>query len=385
MQALVWSSESNLRRQFSRSFRPRVSARRKLASAAIWIAITAVMIGTGGPGIRAILHAGSSQQPLGVFDGAHQPLLFGNPEFAHRAAPSWSSTPTATAVAPTPAPTPRPKPSPRPAPHSATSHVLVIMEENKGYKATLGSCGADPYWCSLAARYASDTSWFGVSHPSEPNYVAFESGGIQGCTSDTSCSAGSVSVTDLGGQLTAKGIPWVSWMESMPSPCYTGAGSGGGQYVVKHSFGGFFKDEYTGMCHLRPYPGVSPALSTLDGASAPDFVWITPNVTDDMHDGSVQQGDGWLKANLAPILASTWFTGFNSTVIVTMDENDAQTSPFGGQVPMVIISSLAAGRGAVAIPGNHYGLLHSIEEVYRLPLLSAPALPVNGDLRALFG
>ena len=59
--------------------------------------------------------------------------------------------------------------------------------------------------------------------------------------------------------------------------------------------------------------------------------------------------------------------------------------PGGGQVPMVIISSLAAGRGAVATPGNHYGLLRSIEEVYRLPLLGAAALSVNGDVRSLFG
>ncbi len=344
------------------------------------------MIGTGGPAIRSILHS-ASQQPLGAAGGTRLPLLFGNPEFAHRAVPLPSSPPARTAVprTPTSAPTQRPAPSPRPTPHFTTAHVLVIMEENKGYQATLGSCGADPYLCSLAARYASETSWFGVSHPSEPNYVAFESGGIQGCTSDTSCPAGSVSATDLGGQLTANRIPWVSWMESMPSPCYTGAGAGGGLYVVKHSFGGFFKDEYTGACHMLPYPGVSSALSTLDGARAPDFVWITPNVNNDMHDGSVQQGDAWLRANLAPILASSWFTNFNSTVIVTMDENDAQSSPAGGKVPLVIVSSLATHRGAIATSGNEYGLLRSIEEVYRLPLLGAAANPANGDLRSWFG
>jgi phosphatidylinositol-3-phosphatase len=263
--------------------------------------------------------------------------------------------------------------------------VLVIMEENKGYKATLGSCGAggaDPYWCSLAAKYASDTSWLGVAHPSEPNYVAFASGGIQGCTTDTSCAANSLSQTDLGGQLTAAGVPWVGWMESMPSACSTGNGGG---YVLKHNPFGFFKDNYSGTCHIRPYPGVSSALSTLDSAGAPDFVWITPNLTHDMHDGSVQQGDAWLTANLAPILASPWFLNFSSTVIVTMDENDAQSSPGGGQVPMVMISSHAAGKRAIAAAGNHYGLLRSIEETYRLPLLGAAANPANGDLRSWFG
>src|SRR5579859_3778576 len=79
-------------------------------------------------------------------------------------------------------------------------HVLVVMEENKGYAATLGTCSADPYLCGLASSYASVVGWTGVSHPSEPNYVAFESGGIQGCTTDTSCAAFSVKATDLGGQ-----------------------------------------------------------------------------------------------------------------------------------------------------------------------------------------
>jgi phosphatidylinositol-3-phosphatase len=280
----------------------------------------------------------------------------------------------------TPRPTPVPKPSPPP--HSTSTHVLVIMEENKGYKATLGSCGADPYWCSLAARYASATSWSGVTHPSEPNYVAIASGGLQGCTSDTACAANSLSQTDLGGQLTANGVPWVGWMESMPSACST---SNGGGYVLKHNPFGFFRDNYVGTCHIQPYPGVASALRTLDGAGAPDFAWITPNLTNDMHDGSVQQGDLWLSANLAPILASPWFLNFNSTVIVTMDENDAQSSPAGGQVPTVIISSLAAHKGGVAAAGNEYGLLRSIEEAYRLPLLGLASNPGNGDLRPWFG
>lgn len=256
------------------------------------------------------------------------------------------------------------------------------MEENKGYKATLGTCSADPYWCSLAAKYASDTAWYGVSHPSEPNYVAAESGGIQGCTSDTSCPAGSVSATDLGGQLTAAGIPWVGWMESMGSACQTGNGNG---YVLKHSFGGFFKDEYTGTCHIQPYPGASSALAALDGANAPAFAWITPNLTNDMHDGSVSLGDAWLSSNLAPILASPWFLNYSSTVIVTMDENDAQSSPAGGQVPMVVISSNATGKGNFSSAGNHYGMLRSIEEAYGLGLLGAAGSASNGDLSALFG
>ena len=45
-----------------------------------------------------------------------------------------------------------------------------------------------------------------------------------------------------------------------------------------------------------------------------------------MHDGTVADGNSWLQTNLAPVLSSAWYTNYTSTVIVTMDENDAQSS-----------------------------------------------------------
>ena len=83
-------------------------------------------------------------------------------------------------------------------------------------------------------------------------------------------------------------------------------------------------------------------VSTLDGAAAPSFVWITLNLTNDMHTGTVQQGDAWLQANLAPVLTSSWFTNYDFTVIVTMDEGDAGTT---NQVPTIVISNAAKGQG----------------------------------------
>jgi acid phosphatase len=155
----------------------------------------------------------------------------------------------------------------------------------------------------------------------------------------------------------------------------------------------YFNDVLQNNCasHVLPYPGVSSLVSTLDGSHAPDFVWITPNLLNDMHDGSVAQGDTWARANIAPILASSWFTNYNATVIVTMDEGDVNGSasccgqPGGGQVPMIVISNRATGKGSVVITGDHYGTLRSLEEAYRLRLLGAAANAVNGDLSSYFG
>ena len=77
-------------------------------------------------------------------------------------------------------------------------HVLVIMDENSGYAAMLGSCGRgspNPYLCSLASAYASVTDWFGVEHPSFPDYIDTVSGSDQGCRSD-GCPAGTCKMKD---------------------------------------------------------------------------------------------------------------------------------------------------------------------------------------------
>jgi acid phosphatase len=255
---------------------------------------------------------------------------------------------------------------------------MVIMEENRGYGATLGSCGDDPYLCSLASQYASYTNWDAIAHPSLPNYFAIDSGDTQGCSSDA-CPGG-YGATDLGGQLSSAGIPWVAYMESMPTACNTGGSVG--LYKRSHNPFVYFNDVVnSSSCAstVVPYPGSAGMVSALDGPGAPDFVWITPNLNDDMHNGSVAQGDAWLAANLASVLTSSWFTNYDSTVIVTMDENDAQSSPGGGQVPMVVISSTAAGQGAISTPGNLYGTLHAIEQTFGLSYLGAAADSSNGD------
>lgn len=246
------------------------------------------------------------------------------------------------------------------------------MLENKGYHKTLGTCSADPYFCSLASQYASVIGWNGVGHPSLPNYLAITSGSTQGCTSD-SCPRGKYS-HDLMQQFIAAGIPFVFYMESMPKACDT---SDSGSYVVHHNPPPYFKDSGCST-HDLAYPGATGLLSVLTGGTPPAFVWITPNDQNNMHSGSVSAGDKWLKANLAGVLTSSWFTA-GATVIVTMDENNADSSG----VPMVVISSNALGHGNIAIKGTHYTTLGTLETLYGLPLLGKAT--TSAALEALLG
>ena len=303
--------------------------------------------------------------------------------------PAPDTTPAPTGAAPTGAPTQQASSTPR----TIAPHVMLIIEENRGYGATLGSCSSDPYLCSLAAQYASYTSWYAVAHPSAPNYLAIESGSTQGVGSDCTPDGGGCGpygARDLGTQLSAAGLPWVAYMEGMPTPCARVASSGA--YAEKHDPFMYFSGERGAGCtaHVLPYPGAARMVATLDGGAAPDFVWITPNVEDDMHDGSVARGDAWLRSNLSGVLASSWFAD-QGTVIITMDENDAQPSgsccgaATGGRIPMVVISAAARGRGAIATPGDHYGTLRSIEQVFGLPLIASASRTNVGDLTPSFG
>jgi hypothetical protein len=101
-----------------------------------------------------------------------------------------------------------------------------------------------------------------------------------------------------------------------------------------------------------------------------------------MHDGTVQQGDAWLRSNLAPILANSWFVDFKSTVIVTMDEGDAGST---NQIPTVVISRVSHGQGAVTTSIDHYAVLGAIEEVFGLFLLGGAQRYDNVGVSRYFG
>jgi phosphopentomutase len=109
---------------------------------------------------------------------------------------------------------------------------------------------------------------------------------------------------------------------------------------------------------------------------------------DDCGPGNVQQGDAWLETNLPTVVSSSWFQD-NGTVIITADEGADDSGccgdAAGGQVPMVVISANAEGRGDISLNGNHFGSLRTIEEAFGLPLLGAASDVANGDLGQLFG
>ena len=77
--------------------------------------------------------------------------------------------------------------SARPAQHAKQAgpqHIVLIMMENHGFNEIIGNRKDAPYINWLAAHNPMATNYFGVTHPSLPNYLATFSGSFQGIWDD---------------------------------------------------------------------------------------------------------------------------------------------------------------------------------------------------------
>jgi phospholipase C len=113
---------------------------------------------------------------------------------------------------------------------------------------------------------------------------------------------------------------WKAYEESMPSNCY---GKNSGEYAVRHNPPPY----YTSLsdCATKDVPYTQLA-GDLASATLPAFSFVTPNVIDDMHDGTVAQGDEWLANNLPKILNSSEYRSGRVVLFLTWDEGEGGTS-----------------------------------------------------------
>jgi len=242
-------------------------------------------------------------------------------------------------------------------------HIVLVMEENHSYGEIVGSSSA-PYINSLASQGALFSNSFAIEHPSEPNYLDIFSGSNQGVTDD-SCPH-TFSANNLGNEVRTSGLSYSSYSESLPSAGSTACTSG--EYARKHNPSTNFSDLPTST--NQPF---SSFPSSANYSSLPTVSMVDPNLLDDMHDGTIQQGDTWLQSNMDAY--AQWAKTHNSLLIVTWDEDDSSAS---NQVPTLFV-------GANVTPGtyseqiNHYSVLRTIEDAYGLGHLgnSASATPIT--------
>ncbi|MBV9465675.1 MAG: hypothetical protein JO206_00275 [Solirubrobacterales bacterium] len=259
------------------------------------------------------------------------------------------------------------------------AHVAVVLMENEEYTDIIGS-SQTPYINRLARRYALASGAYAITHPSLPNYLALTGGSTFGITSDcTDCTVGSTSIVD---QLSVARVSWRAYMEDLPGPCFTGAGSG--EYAKRH-------DPFVYYSRVANDPARCSRVVPLTQLSLderahrlPSFIWITPNLCHDMHDCDPATGDRFLARLLPPLLRSL---GPRGVLFLTWDEGTSDRGccrlASGGNVATIVAGAGARPGARATIAVDHYSLLQTVEDLLGLPRLRGAGCACTPSLAPL--
>jgi hypothetical protein len=313
----------------------------------------------------------------------------------------------------------------------AVDHVFLIMLENHSQSSVIDDVNA-PFITSLAHKYAMAANYYGVTHPSEPNYVATISGSNWGVNDDQPTNTyDHLNIVD---QLEQHQLTWAAYMETMPSAGFTGAQypANAALYVNKHNPFVLMNDISSSpkrLAQIKPY---SSFADDMKAKTQPNFVWISPNQCHDMHGGVYsdvgsgspcpygstkddandaalkQKADTFVKGAVTTIKSSKAWTKHSAIVIVT-DENDftgnattdgwesadgccdspnlGKGTPFlgsngqpdghvwgggvygGGKIPAIVMTAKGKQGFTSQTPYNHYSFLSTLEWNWNLPTI----------------
>ena len=271
-------------------------------------------------------------------------------------------------------------------------HVFIIMMENTGYKSLIGNSNAP--WINFAAKtYGLATNYTGVSHPSQPNYIAATSGALNGVFNDNDIT---IDVPNIVDQIEGSGRTWKAYMQSF-SLCSkpTDHACGNQLYERKHNPFISYKDVQTNPVRVAKIVDFSQFSTDLANNSVPAYSWISPDQCHDMHGRAatpsdpcdfsqvqslIATGDTFLSQTVSAIMNSRAWTG-NSVIFITWDESDFPFSDVsgccdavpgagGGHVVTLTISHSDHSARTSSVAYNHYSMLSTIEQGWSLGCLA---------------
>ena len=254
------------------------------------------------------------------------------------------------------------------------AHVLIVIEENHDYTQIIGSSAA-PYINALAADSSAAllTQSYGLTHPSQPNYIMFFSGSNQGVIDDNLPSGLPFLTANLGASLIYAGKTFTGYSEDLPSVGYNGTTSGA--YARKHNPWVNWQSSPTNGIPTTTNVPLTYFPAQYD--SLPTVSFVIPNQNNDMHNGSdparITTGDTWLQSHLNGYIQ--WAKTNNSLFILTFDEG---TTTGSNRIVTLFIGAMVR-HGQYAETINHYSVLRTIEDMFGLPRAggSSTALPIT--------
>jgi hypothetical protein len=269
-------------------------------------------------------------------------------------------------------------------------HVLWIYEENHTFSQVINNANA-PYMTSLAKACGSSSQHYdnlplSELYPGVTTIYAHSSISYNADTAGSDCTYGNgVHGTDcwmsttstfrynlpwrtIFQQVTENGGTWRNYEESAPGNCYP---KDSGLYVWDHNPVVNFTNnnadcaandlaipaivcpDKAGSCTTAP---TGRLISDIKAGTLPNYGVIIPNLNNEMHNGTVNQADTWLKTYLTPLFASAEYKKGRTAVFVMWDEPFSRTAT----EPILAISATAKG-GIVTTQMNNYTVLGNTE------------------------
>lgn len=244
-------------------------------------------------------------------------------------------------------------------------HVVIVIEENHSYAQVMDLRNRASYIHALATRGMLFTNSHGVAHPSLPNYLALFSGATQGVTDDSCMHA--FAGDNLASSLLDAGLGFATYSESLPQTGDPGCASGA--YQRKHNPAANWQGTRLDAGLNRRFADFPRDYSLL-----PTVSFVIPDQNNDMHDGSFEDADRWLKTNIDPYVE--WASRHNSLLILTWDEDDFRPENH----IVTILAGPMVKRGISMQRIDHYSVLRTLLDFYGLNALGASrdAKPITG-------
>ena len=244
-------------------------------------------------------------------------------------------------------------------------HIWLITEENHSYEAVIGNSSM-PYFNFLASKYALATEYYSEQHNSISALMWLVAG--QPVTSNnqtTSC----YNLDNIARHLINHGYRWRSYQEDLPYPGYTGISYL--NYLRRHNPLIDFTDTCVAAEAVNSVPFTQLATDIANKAT-PNYAYITPNVQNDGHNGTLSAADTWLSQNVPAILGLPEFqAGGDGILFIVWDEGDLGlaedrrctamiVNSCGGRLATVVIGPQVKPHYQSTLRYDHANLLRTI-------------------------
>jgi acid phosphatase len=272
-------------------------------------------------------------------------------------------------------------------------HVYIVAEENHSYEHLVGSPYM-PYLNSLLAKGATATQFYADMHGSLENYLIITSGQF---LTHNNATLATFNVDNIERHLLTNGETFKSYAQSLPSAGFTGLTSGA--YLKRHAPLPYYTDMANSSLIMNHVSSTELARDIANN-TLPSFAFITPDALHDMHDcpsglnPCLQTADAWLKANIAPLLATAPFQpGGDGLLIIWADEADLTgdnrcsatvTTGCGGHILVAMVGPQVKAGYKSTTTYHHPSVLRTILEALGTTANFPAAANTAPDMREFF-